>query len=150
MASHRCGEDTTHIHLYVDGKVKSSVAKSYTTGFGSTTDLNIGHLNYSPTSRFRYNGLLDEVAVYNRALAPDEIKQQYLNGLAGHGYCEVLAPSIVSSAVTDGSVGAAYTYDVDAVGNPPPTYTLTTAPAGMTIDEDTGEISWTPAAAGSC
>jgi len=55
---------------------------------------------------------------------------------------------IVSSAVTQASVGCLYTYDVDASGNPPPTYTLTTKPTGMTIDENTGLISWTPEAIG--
>ncbi|MBL7189880.1 MAG: thrombospondin type 3 repeat-containing protein [Phycisphaerae bacterium] len=32
------------------------------------------------------DGLLDEVAIYNRALTPEEIQQHYRNGLAGNGY----------------------------------------------------------------
>ncbi|HIP73409.1 MAG TPA: hypothetical protein EYH05_18670, partial [Anaerolineae bacterium] len=57
-------------------------------------------------------------------------------------------PLITSTPITDAVVGQAYAYDVDATGSPVPTYTLTTAPSGMTINETTGEIAWTPAATG--
>lgn len=46
-------------------------------------------------------------------------------------------------------VGQHYSYDVEASGSPAPTYTLTTSPAGMSIDYGSGLISWTPAAAGT-
>ena len=58
-------------------------------------------------------------------------------------------PTIISTPLTAATVGAVYTYDVDATGNPVPTYTLTVAPAGMTIDGVTGLISWTPTATGT-
>ena len=58
-------------------------------------------------------------------------------------------PVITSSAVTQGSVGAPYTYDVDGFGDPALFYQLLTAPAGMLIDADTGVITWTPSAVGS-
>jgi hypothetical protein len=35
-----------------------------------------------------WKGLIDEVAIYNRALSPSEVQQQYQEGLAGEGYCE--------------------------------------------------------------
>ncbi|MEW6413301.1 MAG: putative Ig domain-containing protein [Candidatus Zixiibacteriota bacterium] len=54
------------------------------------------------------------------------------------------APVITSTPVTSATYGAAYTYDVEATGDPAPTFALTTAPAGMTIDAATGVISWTP------
>ena len=43
----------------------------------------------------------------------------------------------------------AYTYDVNANGNPAPTFSLTTAPAGMSIDPTTGIINWLPTNPGS-
>ena len=55
------------------------------------------------------------------------------------------APVITTTAPVTGFVDKVYTYDVDATGVPAPTYTLTTAPNGMTIDAGTGVISWTPA-----
>ena len=57
-----------------------------------------------------------------------------------------VAPSITSAPVTSGSLDQPYTYHVRASGNPAPTYSLTTAPAGMTIDATTGLITWQPAA----
>ncbi len=53
-------------------------------------------------------------------------------------------PTITSTPPAEGSVGATYTYIVAATGDTPITYTLTTAPVGMTINGTTGEIAWTP------
>ncbi|MEM6471528.1 MAG: FG-GAP-like repeat-containing protein, partial [Planctomycetota bacterium] len=57
-------------------------------------------------------------------------------------------PKITSLAPTEGAIGSGYLYTVaarDAEGDPLD-YRLLTAPAGMTITETTGEISWTPTA----
>ena len=60
-----------------------------------------------------------------------------------------LAPSFTSSPIMTAVDDAAYSYDANAAGNPAPTFALTTAPSGMSIDAATGLISWTPAAPGS-
>ncbi len=59
------------------------------------------------------------------------------------------APTIDSTPVTSATEGAAYSYDVNAsdADGDTLTYSLTTAPAGMTIDSASGVISWTPTAA---
>jgi len=60
-------------------------------------------------------------------------------------------PEITSEAVTTATVGVAYTYDVDATdpnAGDVLTYSLTTEPSGMLIDEDNGVITWTPDTAG--
>ena len=57
-----------------------------------------------------------------------------------------VAPVISTSPVTNASLDTFYTYDVNASGNPVPTYSLVTAPAGMAIDAATGLISWQPVA----
>jgi hypothetical protein len=56
-------------------------------------------------------------------------------------------PQITSQPVTGATIGQPYTYDVNAVDpeGDALTYSLTQAPAGMTIDAATGVISWTPA-----
>ncbi len=54
-------------------------------------------------------------------------------------------PVITSAAVTSASLDRAYSYDVNATGSPVPTYSLVSAPAGMTIHAITGLISWQPA-----
>lgn len=57
-----------------------------------------------------------------------------------------VAPAITSTPVTSGSADQAYSYQVVATGNPQPTFSLVTAPAGMTIDAARGTISWQPTA----
>jgi hypothetical protein len=46
-------------------------------------------------------------------------------------------------------VGQAYSYQATATGTRPISWSLLTAPAGMTIDRGTGLVGWTPSAAGS-
>src|SRR5262249_57185872 len=59
-------------------------------------------------------------------------------------------PAITSAPVTTGAVGQPYTYDVGATDpdtGDTLTFSLPTAPAGMTIKATTGLIQWTPTAA---
>lgn len=56
-------------------------------------------------------------------------------------------PQITSTAVTTASVGAPYSYDVNATdpnAGDVLTYSLTLAPTGMTINASSGLIAWTP------
>lgn len=136
------------ILVYVDGRLEGSADYTYTAGFATTTPLNIGWLNYS--HGFHYSGMLDEVALYGKALTSSEVKQHYYEVLlAERQYCEAssFAPTIFSTPVTEADVQRPYAYDVDAIGNPPPTYTLNVNPAGMTIDAATGVVSWKPTVA---
>ena len=59
------------------------------------------------------------------------------------------APIITSTPGTTAVVGSPYRYQAAASGSTPITWDLPTAPAGMTVDANTGLVSWTPAAAGS-
>ena len=79
--------------IYVDGVEKASEG---TTGSISTSndDLWIGYLHYSITTDRMFNGLIDEAAVYNGALTPEEIQQHYQNGLNGLGYEALVAVTI--------------------------------------------------------
>ncbi len=60
-------------------------------------------------------------------------------------------PTFTSTAVTSVYLGDEYSYDVDASDEEGDTFTfsLTTAPDGMIISENSGVISWTPASTGS-
>ena len=53
-------------------------------------------------------------------------------------------PVITSHATTFGAADQVYTYDVNATGNPPPMYSLVAAPTGMSIDTQSGVITWHP------
>ena len=139
---------TDEIRIYVDGAEEDSESVTYLDGFDSpTAALNIGWLNRS--HGYHFEGIADEVALYDRTLSADDIRQHYNEGLAGRWYCEAgtFAPIIVSTPVTDATIGRLYTYDVEAAGDPEPTYALLTNPNGMTIDPTTGLISWTPTVA---
>jgi hypothetical protein len=129
--------------LYVDSVEVISASRAYTVDFDSTAAVNIGWLNLG--SLFRYEGSVDEVALYSKALSPAEIAAHYNNGGVGIGYCGG-PPNITSTPVTVAQVDQLYTYDVNATGDPAPTYTLTISQTGMTIDSLTGLISWTPTA----
>jgi len=70
--------------IYRDGIL---VAQDYAGGNNvGGGDLYIGFGNAGSDTYF--NGLIDEVAIYNRGLTADEISQHYQNGLVGKGYCQ--------------------------------------------------------------
>jgi uncharacterized repeat protein (TIGR01451 family) len=78
------------IRIYIDGTQEDSESVTYSAGFGSTTAaLNVGWLNLHPY--YHFDGTLDELAVYDRALSPDEVGQHYDEGLAGRWYCQDIA-----------------------------------------------------------
>ena len=64
------------ISLYVDGELVNSMDIDYTEGFASlTAPLNIGHFLGS----YHFSGMIDEVALYDKALSLGEIQQRYYN-----------------------------------------------------------------------
>jgi uncharacterized repeat protein (TIGR01451 family) len=137
-----------NIRVHVDGNQEGVQSATYSAGFeSSTAAMTIGWLDLS--SGFHFDGAVDELAVYNQALADAEIRQRYDEGAAGRWYCETGAyvPTITSTPETETVSGELYQYDVDAAGEPAPAYTLLTHPAGMTVDRNTGVISWMPTAA---
>jgi VCBS repeat-containing protein len=62
---------------------------------------------------------------------------------------DAAVPTFSSTAVTAASVGEAYSYNAETSeeGFVGLTYLLSSPPAGMTIDQNSGVISWTPTAA---
>ena len=73
------------IRLYVDGVLEGIAPAYFSSGFTSTTALDIGRLNLP--SGFHLTGTLDEVAVYNEALTDDAIRQHHAAGQQGRAYC---------------------------------------------------------------
>ena len=70
--------DGSAVHLYIDGKeVGSGVPVSSPIAYNvpTTTDLLIG--NYDGCGGFGFDGKIDEVKVFNRALGPQEIHLAY-------------------------------------------------------------------------
>jgi lysophospholipase L1-like esterase len=59
--------------------------------------------------------------------------------------CNTFSPFIYATPLNSASIGAEFVYQAASIGRPAPQYSLLTAPGGMSIDENTGEITWTPA-----
>ncbi|HFQ93830.1 MAG TPA: hypothetical protein ENK32_07465, partial [Anaerolineae bacterium] len=132
--------------LYVDGVLDASVTPGYTNTFANSSPLHIGY--YGPGHPFDYyfDGLIDELIIYNRALSVTEIWQHYTNTQAGVAYCAATAvtPNIVSTPALEAPGGGQYTYQAQATGIPAPTFALGgTPPSGMQIDAATGLLTWT-------
>ncbi len=58
------------------------------------------------------------------------------------------APAFATGANVLGIADQPYVYDADADGGPHPTFTLNSGPLGMTINEATGVLTWSPSVAG--
>lgn len=59
------------------------------------------------------------------------------------------APSFTSAAKTTGIAGKNYSYFAHATGGPTPTYSVSSGPAGLTIDPITGHVTWVPSTSGT-
>jgi hypothetical protein len=74
-------------YLFVDGVLESSGTINYTGSFSSdplllASPVTLGYF----IGGYRQNGLLDEVAIYKKALTLEEVQAHY-NGGAGQSYC---------------------------------------------------------------
>jgi hypothetical protein len=112
----------------------SGVARLYCNGvivaqqsFGSFTpkttgDLHLGRRPIDPAgSQYTFSGLIDEPAIYNRALASDEIAAIYNAGAAGKctGTSSGMAPVITMQPTNQTvSVGSTASFSVTATGSP--------------------------------
>ena len=91
--------------LYVDGAVAAGpVIHNFEYGFGGSASLNIGHMS----SNYHYNGMLDEVALYNKALSADEIRDHYNAAYyLGRDYCNICTQFVnimpAGDSITKGS-----------------------------------------------
>ncbi len=129
--------DGSNVSFFVDGVRAGNDTPIGTLSTGdSTRGLNIARNNYSTPSGY-FNGALDEVAVYNRALTDLEIADHYRKGKAISTYADVVAPL---NPVAYWRLGeASGTTATDEVGAHDGTYTgtFTLGVSGATFDSDT-------------
>ena len=107
--------DGSNVNLYVDGAIAGSVP--WTQGiFPGNAPLMIGCVSQGPTSFF--NGQIDEVSLYTRALSPGEIAAIFNARTAGKCVIAV-PPSITEEPATQSvPVGASASLSVGAGGSP--------------------------------
>jgi hypothetical protein len=103
--------DGTYLKVYIDGElvdcdtdydVESCICTPVSGNLHVTdVPLTIGKISH-PSFPGYFWGTIDEVAIYNRALTPEEIQQHYQNSLSGSGYCEEV-PLAVTIDIKPGS-----------------------------------------------
>ena len=102
----------------------------------------------SNESSARFNGSIDEVALYNRALTADEVASIYNADFLGKNF---LQPYFTSPAqLPDGVLGANYTQQVVTIlGTGPVSFSLSEGvlPPGMTLSS-AGLVSGVPGVSG--
>lgn len=105
--------------LYVDGVEAINVARSYTTDFTSTGLISIG----SYSDAYFFDGAIDEVAVYDKALSATQVAYHYNDG-AGQSYCTDAPVAVDDKLSTNKNVALRFAVstllanDVDWDGNP--------------------------------
>lgn len=107
---------------------------------GMTIDSGTGLINWTPTLTGTY-------PITATAVNPYGSDTQYFT-ITVTDTVTAVAPTITTTPGTTATVGTPYSYDVDASGDAPITYSLSVTPTGMTIDSATGIISWTPTTPG--
>ena len=106
--------------VYVDGGDPEATYNTvaYDAGFfgSSAAPLTIGYLLVNETTpNFRFEGSLDEVALYDRAMDKDEIQEHYDVGLDGKSVTS-LRPEPVADAGADQTVSAGATVTLTGTG----------------------------------
>ena len=91
------------IKLYIDGVRVDDFDHGGGVGFAGIADtaseISIGH-RYSSTDGIndkQWDGLIDEVGLYDRALSETEILEQYNRGLAGNSFCVASTPCFLDN-----------------------------------------------------
>jgi len=78
------GTDVVDHNLYVDGELEP-VGGSKSQSMNTNTATNNVWIGSDPIAFNYATGLIDEVAIFNRALSAEEIKQHYKSGIGGGG-----------------------------------------------------------------
>jgi YD repeat-containing protein len=141
--------DGSMVRIFLNGELDTEVAQ-IGTPFSGGLALQIGGIRNPVGGSSSFPGVIDELEIFNRALTPQEIAALFAAGSAGK--CKAPAPSnrtplITSAPVTVAIVGQLYANNVEATdpdAGDVLAFSLTTAPAGMTINAATGLITWTP------
>ena len=148
----------THLAISFDGVAK----RIYVNGIEVALQGELRALVYSPSpvpvtigsdwsqneGSARFNGRIDEVSLYNRALTADEVLSIYNADFLGKNLSQPYFTS--PSQLPDGSIGADYTQQLTTIlGTPPVIFSLSEGlvPPGMTFSS-AGVVSGVPSASG--
>jgi hypothetical protein len=85
------------LRVFLNGEQVAAVPYDGTIKMALAEGLGVGDSN-TAISTIKFNGLLDDVAIWSVPLTPDQIRFQYRNGLNGFG-APVPEPSTIAMAV---------------------------------------------------
>ena len=126
----RNGNDNT-TKVYVDGTLDDTQNHTYDAPLNDGNQpVTIGYLDWE---NFKYDGALDEIAVFDSALNATQVLQHYQAGKI----------TIISDPVTLSEVNVLYSYDVISNRDPDAIFRLKTSPSWLSINEISGLISGT-------
>lgn len=110
--------------------------------------LNIGYWDKYENNRYPFNGLMDEILIYNKSLSSSEVGAIYNDGIAGTPHCKPgnYYPLFSSVPVTAAAQDVEYSYTVTAsdFDNDPLTLSAETLPSWLTFNPTSGLLSGTP------
>ncbi|MBN1418167.1 MAG: LamG domain-containing protein [Planctomycetes bacterium] len=110
--------DGDFLRVYLDGAEVGSVPYDGTINQAAGGGLGIGDM--APGNGLRYNGYIDELAIWNIPLTADEILSHFEAGGDGYGLtrigCDEIADGVAISGPTNGTVGVAEELVADAAG----------------------------------
>ncbi len=69
--------DNANHYLYINGQLGGTYSGNSVTG---DKPIALGHITYYPLANYTYDGLIDESAIWSRALTPTEVSQLYNSG----------------------------------------------------------------------
>jgi hypothetical protein len=95
--------DGSYLNMYVDGSLDATPVSQTVTPVSNVYNLNFGKV---AAGGYYYDGLIDEVRIYNRTLSPTEIQEMYNAGAGRHAKVD----SSEKNKLTNGLVGY-WTFD---------------------------------------
>jgi hypothetical protein len=134
------GATPDYLRLYVDGGLPSEQVAVYSAGFAApTTPLRLGWLLTS--KEYHFDGLLDEVAVYARALSRSDILAHIEVNQAGFGVCEeVVEPTNTATVTATPTATGTATATATVTATATPTATKTATATSTATPTATGTV----------
>jgi hypothetical protein len=141
--------EAQNISLYIDNtEIQTTSIDTNNNVLTGAASLDVGYMNNFANPDYIYNGGLDEVILYTKALTTSEIQNRYDTGNNGDPACSPgnFAPLFITEPITEVDEDQPYEYTVAAedVESAALTYEAPILPSWMSFDPATGILSGTP------
>jgi lysophospholipase L1-like esterase len=123
--------------LYVDGTLDQSSSVAFATGFSVSAPMTIGY--FDTGGNFGYNGLIDDIALYDQAFSSSAVRASYSIGQAGLGHCFVRGDADNSGGVDISDAVSLLAY-IFSGGSAP--YPLPAGDANCSGDIDISDVTY--------